>query len=270
VARACLDRMLPPRLMRELKKSGFRVDRCAEGEHTSLQQYAAACEPFITANVAEILPFIPAYDNCLIDIGQVSSFPVERVVEFIEDAWNKLDIKSKENAHGCHVIVRCDGRHTLSYPNALIAVHPVTGERKHVVSLGGILLEEHLSHLEDEIRCRNFGVAVIPNHLLWEQARVMLSERAIVSTNPDEYELGSLGCCVIDIREIVNLAPGDVADRVYLTWIGLNLRTQHTCRVTLRKHGEPTLDFSPEMDDATEIHSAEPPAYTATPVRKSR
>jgi hypothetical protein len=115
--------------------------------------------PFVTSS-AKFIPFIAAYDLCIIDVSEVLAVPVPKLAELIEQAWVGLGLMNKRR--GYYVTIKEDCNHTIARPDSLVLVHPQTGEKRYAVSLGGVVLETGLEHLQTEIRHRNFGVYPIP------------------------------------------------------------------------------------------------------------
>ena len=77
-----------------------------------------------------------------------------------------------------------------------------------------------------------------------------VADRPIVTDDPEKYfsALSLFGCRVIDIGEIKNLPPPELADRIYFAWVDLKLREQHSCHVILRKDGTTALTYTYGMD----------------------
>ena len=208
-----------------------------------------AGEAFVTSRVTAFIPFIAAYDLSIIDVSEVLALPVPKLAELIEQAWFGLHLENS-NKCGYHVTIKEDGNHTITHPDSLTLIHPQTGAKHYAASLGGVILETGLEHLQTEIRHRNLGAYPIPENLPEDDWWAFIGERAIVTDHPEKYlsELSALCCRVLDISRVKDLPAPELADRIYRCWVDLKLRDQASCHVILWKQGSPTLSYSHELD----------------------
>jgi hypothetical protein len=202
---------------------------------------------YVTSRADRLAPFIGAYGLCLFDVSEILALPVPYLAQLIKHACIDLRLEGKR---GYRVTLKEDEKHNITYPHSLTFVHPQTGQKYHANSLGGLVLENSLSHLATEINRRNLSTYLLPKGLSEKDWWVFAGDRTIVTDSPEEYlsVLSLLNCRVIDVSRVMDLSPPEVADRIYLAWTDLKLREQASCHVVLKKEGAAGFFYAHQLD----------------------
>ena len=113
------------------------------------------------------------------------------------------------------------------------------------VTRGRIWVDESLSALSQELRQRNFRVNIVPNEMELPAVKQLVVEGRFLTARHRDFleDIEAYEYCLISAHLVQHLPPGELADLVSRVWTQWELRSKHTCLVTLRPSGKATLTY---------------------------